>query len=180
MRTFLIRFSVVVIAASLQISFFNVLFSGEITVELLPLIVLAWIILVGFENIWPWVVTLGVIADLVFFEKVGINSIFFIAVAYAISFFSRRFMVERRSESIFVLIFLIILSLIFLNIGRIIVSDNFSLINFHSMFKEFYPSWKMFFINNILNLLFFYGVYLFLGRLEKNIERHENKVNIIS
>jgi rod shape-determining protein MreD len=180
MRTIVIRTGIIMVAVSLQASFLNLVFSKNLTIDLLPLIVLAWVTIVGFEKIWPWVVTLGILADLIAFEKVGINAIFFIGIAYIISFFSRRFLIEKKTAGFVVIVAFIVIVFLFLDVGRILVVENFSLSNSYIIIKENLFSWKRIINQNIVNILCFYVIYFPLSKMEKNIENYENKISIIS
>ena len=180
MRAFFIRLVLIVLAVLFQVNFLNILFSGEIRIDILSLVVLSWVIVASFEEIWLWIFALGVLSDLILFDKVGVNVIFFISIAYAISFFSRRFLIERKLEGILVVVLFVTFSFVFLDLGRMFVSENLSFIDTYIRFKEAYSSWKVILIQNILNILFFYVVYFFINKIEKNIERYKNKVNIIS
>lgn len=179
MRTIAIRSAVVIVAVTLQASFLNLALPKNLVVDLLPLIVLAWVILVSFEKIWPWIVTLGVFTDLFSFERIGINAIFFIIIAYAISFFSRRFLIERRSAGFLVITVFVVVVFLFLDIGRLVVLENFSIVRAYESMKELL-SLKRILFQGILNILFFYLIYFPLNKIEKNIDSHENKIKVMS
>lgn len=179
MRTLAIRIAVVIVAVVLQASFFNLVLSRNLFIDLLPLLVLAWVIMMGFEKIWPWVVALGIFADLIYFERVGVNVIFFISIAYGISFFSRRFMIERRLAGFLVTSLFVIISFVFLDIGRLITLENFSFSGAYESLAGVFL-WKKILFQSVINILFFYVVYYCLTKIEKNIENYDNKIKVIS
>ncbi len=179
MRTIAIRSAVVGVAVILQTSFLNLVLSSSLRIDLLPLLVLAWVIIVGFEKIWPWIVVLGIFSDLITFERVGFNVIFFIGIAYGISFSSRRFLVERRLAGFLVTSLFIIVVFLFLDIGRLFALENFSIIQTYEELGELL-SWKKIVFQGILNIILFYAIYYPLSKLEKNIYNHDNKIKVIS
>ena len=180
MRTIATRTSIVIIAVLLQVSFLNLALPKNLTIDFLLLVVLAWVIVASFEKIWPWIVALGIFADLAMFERVGVNVIFFIGLAYAISFFSRRFLIERRLAGFLVIVLFVIVAFLFLDAGRLIVIENFSITNAYINIKESSFSWNSIIVKTILNIIFFYILYFPLNKIEKNIENYENKIKVIS
>jgi len=179
MRTIIIRILIIAVAVLLQTSFLNLLFAKNLTIDILPLIALIWVIIVGFEKIWLWIVALGIFADLFLFERVGISVIFFIGIAYAISFFSRRFLIEKKLVGFFVIVLFIIISFLLLDLGKILISENFSITNSYINIKDTIFSFKKIVVQNILNILFFYILYFPINKIEKNIKNHKNKISVI-
>lgn len=180
MRSIVIRTLVILIVVILQASFINLALPKNLIIDLLPLVVLAWVVIASFEKIWPWIVALGIFADLISFNKVGINVIFFIILAYAVSFFSRRFLIERRLAGFIFISLFIIATFFFLDIGRIFVVENFSIFDTYENIKKDLFSWNRIILQNILNIVFFYIVFFPLNKIEKNIESYENKVRPLS
>lgn len=180
MREIIIRSGIIIVSIVLQVSFLDLVFTRNLTFELLPLIALAWTIIASFEKIWPWIVALGVLSDMIMFERVGVHVIFFIAVAYLISFFSRRFLIEKKISGFIVITSFIVIIFLALDISRILIAENFSFGNAYGIIGNDVFCVHKIVNQNILNILLFYAVYWFLNKVEKSIERYKNKTEIIS
>jgi cell shape-determining protein MreD len=164
---------------SFQGSFVS-LVSGNLNINLIPLAVLAWVAIAGFEKIWPWIVTLGIFSDLFSFEKVGVNVISFIFLAYLMSFFSRRFLIEKKLAGMIVITFFIFAGFPFLDLGRIFFRENFSIYETYLMAKNDFSAWNDILLQGAVNILLFYPVYVLLNKVERNIEKYENKIKVFS
>jgi rod shape-determining protein MreD len=95
MRSFLIRSGIVLLASVAQLSFFNVVFPVFPPSPVLALAV-SWTLVRGFVPALPWAVGLGLSVDLLSAHTVGLTSLALVAIAYVVSFLSRRFLLERR------------------------------------------------------------------------------------
>ncbi len=103
MQSFLIRCVVVFLIVVLQFSAVDVMFP-YMTPSLLLAVVLSWTLTKGFIRMWPWVVMLGITADLLSLGAVGGTALALVCVSYAISFLSVRFLAEHQGFGALVMI----------------------------------------------------------------------------
>jgi rod shape-determining protein MreD len=108
MKKFLLRIFIILAVILLQLSFFNLIVSEDYQVNLSILLVIAWVIIGGFEKNLIWIFILGLLNDIFFTQKLGIDILFFTLIAYAVSFVSKRFIIERRFSGFLVIIIFII------------------------------------------------------------------------
>lgn len=89
-------FFVIVLAALIEISFLPAVFSFRPLPDLSLMLIIAATIIAGFKTFLPWTVFAGILHDLIFYGRFGSRIIFLVGVAYFVSFFSRRFLIENK------------------------------------------------------------------------------------
>lgn len=104
------RLSIILLLVFFQLSAVSPFFYPGPVPDIMLMLVVAWTMVVGFENIWMWIVGGALIFDLASFNPAGTSMILFIAVSYFISFVSRRFLVEHRGWGIAITFSFIILA----------------------------------------------------------------------
>jgi cell shape-determining protein MreD len=156
----------------------NLIFSGNYLINLSILAVISWVITSSFEKIWPWIIALGFFNDIFLAQKIGSNILFFILLAYLVSFISKRFIIERHFSGFLLVIVFILIG----NFGGSIF--NFLFVS-HDILGEFWLYLKSYFINweslalvNIFSGICFYLVYVSINRVEKYIAKSESRLNI--
>jgi cell shape-determining protein MreD len=96
MSTIVLRITFLAFLALIQASFLNVLFPSE---GLVPFVLFSFAVaatlLLGFDRAIGPVVLLGILVDLLVFDRLGIGVFFAVGISYTISFFSRRFLFEH-------------------------------------------------------------------------------------
>lgn len=102
-------FAALSVALVAQTSIFPVFFSGFSIPQITLMLVLVWTVREGFIRMLPWIIAAGFFLDLVSYAPVGTAIAFFVLAAYAASFFSRRFLVERENWGALAALFFIII-----------------------------------------------------------------------
>lgn len=95
MQSFIVRCTLVFLSIVLQFSALDVVFPHT-TPNLLLALVLSWTLTKGFVWAWPWVVALGIGADILSLSTVGGTALALVCVSYAVSFLSVRFLTEHQ------------------------------------------------------------------------------------
>jgi len=178
MKKFLLRISLVFLIVFLQINFLNLLFSQNYTFNISVLVIIAWLIVAGFEKTWKWIIFLGFLNDIFMGNRIGLNILFFIIFAYTLSFISRRFIIERRFSGFLLVVIFILSGLALSEIFSAISNNYFHLSDVWSDLKNDLFSWKKTLWSNILALICFYFIYELINRMEKHISRFENRLKI--
>jgi len=93
-------FMLILTGVLVQTSVLTIVFPRGQAPNVVLLVIIAWIIAVGFDKIWPWVITAGIIMDLAFFEPLGKNVILLTLASCAVDFFSNRLPTESRAGKI--------------------------------------------------------------------------------
>lgn len=177
MENLLFRMTAAGIIFFLQAYCFASFADGGHVVDFVLMGVISWVIISGFEKVWPYVVVMGVAIDLLAFDRVGENVILFILVAYFVSFISRRVLIEGKGWSLLLITFIIIGATFFSNIY-------FSVILFWKIDGAtfFSSGWATFFQSilgeAVWNIVFFYPAYWIVSRIEKRLSFYERAVNI--
>jgi rod shape-determining protein MreD len=104
----IIIFSVIVIAAILQISFFPNVFPSGSAPEAVLLIIIFWVAQSGYERNWGKAVFAGFILDIFYFWPVGVNIIAISAVAFGIGSLTKRFQISNKNLGFFVMLAIVI------------------------------------------------------------------------
>ncbi len=104
----LIYFSIICVGIILQTSIFPAFFSSRFIPQVMLTLAMALTIILGFSGALPWVIASGFFLDLFSYARAGESVIVLVLVAYLVSFFSRRFLVESKGWS-FVIMFLFVL-----------------------------------------------------------------------
>jgi rod shape-determining protein MreD len=178
MQSKLIRLGIIFLAILIQISFLPVLFSANEVPNIILLLVISWAVIMGFDNILIWAIIIGVAADLIFFRAVGTSVIFFIVIAYSISFVSRRFLVENKNLGFLIIAFFIVFSTIFYGFLNIFINSRL-IENFRGSFgTQLILLQKSILIQIAFNLLLFPLCYFPLVRLEKYLSFYEKKISL--
>lgn len=137
----------------------------------------AWTIISGFEKIWVYILGLGVLIDLLAFDRVGENVIIFMLAIYSVSFVSKRLLLASAGWSFLLVILLIVAVTFFSNF----LALGFSLfqsgsVNFAR--GEFMNFAVGSFRESLWNIPFFYFLYWAINQLEKRLLFYEKAVNI--
>lgn len=179
MKSFLLRISIIFSIILFQVNFLNLILSENNLINLSILTLISWIIISGFDKMWPWIILLGFFNDIFLIEKIGSNVIFFILFAYLVSFVSKRFMIERRWSG-FLLVAIFILMGNFM--GSIFNSLFFELSSFGEILVhntiDYFTNWTSLVWTTIISAICFYIIYIFINKIEKYIERNENRLKI--
>lgn len=178
MKKFLLRFFLVILIVFIQLSFLNLLVGDSYVSNLSVLLVIAWVITGGFEKTFGWIIFLGFLNDLLFSDKIGTNILFFTIFAYAVSFISKRFMIERRLSGFFLVVLFIVIGGYLGNFLNSLFGRDFLLEDFWINIKDYFLDGKRFFYGNILSGIYFYFIYSFVNMVEKYISLFENKLKI--
>ena len=67
------RLVLILAGVLVQTSVLTIIFPPGKTPNIILLIIIAWTIVAGFEKIWPWAITAGIIADLAFFDPLEVD-----------------------------------------------------------------------------------------------------------
>ncbi len=137
----------------------------------------AWTIISGFEKIWMYILGLGILIDLLAFDRVGENVVIFILAIYSVSFISKRLLLASAGWSFLLVIFLIVAVTFFSNF----LALGFSLLQIGTM--DFFVGNPMEFIwssflESLWNIPIFYFLYWAINRLEKRLFFYEKAVKI--
>lgn len=164
----IIIFFIIFFAAVLQSAvFFNVFFMGT-GPNILLLLIIFWVSREGFEKALKKVILAGFVLDLASFHPVGINVFSFVATAFLVNFFSRRFLVISSGWRMPVLFFLIILSTL---ANELLLEGMFQLAGYFKSLSQInlvFPLTGFILLKKIfLNILFFPVVYFLLLKNEK-------------
>lgn len=137
----------------------------------------AWTIVSGFEKIWVYILGLGILIDLLSFERVGENVIIFILAIYFVSFISKRILLQSAGGSFLLVIFIIMAITFFSNFLSFVFSF------FQGEVLNFFDGGILFFARGVFweslwNIPSFYFLYWLINRMEKNISFYEKSVKI--
>ncbi len=164
----IIIFFIIFFAVISQSAFFsNVFFLGT-GPNILLLLVIFWVSREGFEKALGKIILAGFILDLASFYPVGMNIFSFVAVAFLVSFFSKRFLAASSGWYLPVLFFLVILSTL---ANELILAGLFQLAGYFKSLSQInliFPLAGFILLKKIfLNILFFPIVYFLLLKNEK-------------
>ncbi|MFC1608598.1 rod shape-determining protein MreD [Patescibacteria group bacterium] len=171
MFIYLLKLVSVVVLVLLQYSFFNYVFPLTIVPNVVATVVVVLVISDGFD-MWPWVVFMGILADILSFSVIGKNVIILISAAYLINFISKRFLLdqhEKKASLIFLLLFAVTL---FVNIFNIIWADSFSLMNLAYLKGSVWSVSKAMLIQALLSLMIFYVIHGLIEKVKRNVLFH--------
>jgi rod shape-determining protein MreD len=154
-------FFLIVAGIILQVSGFPVLFSRGYLPSIVLVGVIASTIIWGFRNALIWIIVTGAVFDLITYGVMGKQVIILVVVAYFVSFFSKRFLVENRGLGILAIIILVsVATLIFKGLffaiegnGKLISGSTF----FLSAGKE-----------SFFNLIIFFIIFNFLKKRNRS------------
>jgi rod shape-determining protein MreD len=176
----IVRLIIILLAVIIQISFLPAIFSAFQVPQIVLMLVIAWTIIAGFRNILPWIIMAGFFLDLLSFKTIGLSITVFVLVAYFVSFFSRRFLVESRGWGALVMAFFIFFSTVFYYFfnnffANLLLSANLLTSGFWKSFIFFQKdvAAQIFF-----NLLLFFACFFLLSRIENYLSFYEKKVKI--
>lgn len=179
MRKFLLRFLLVILVVFLQLSFLNLSLSDSYVSNLSVLLLIAWIVISGFEKTFGWIIFLGFLNDLIFFDRIGVNILFFAIFAYLVSFISKRFIIERRISGFILVAFFIVTGSYLGNLFNVLFENNFLFDdNLWINLRDYFFDSKRFFYGNILAGIYFYFIYSFVNLIERYIGHFENRLKI--
>ncbi len=164
----IIIFFIILFAVILQSAVFsNVFFLGT-GPNILLLSIIFWVSREGFEKALGKIILVGFVLDLASFHPVGMNIFSFVAVAFLVSFFSKRFLVASSSWYMPVLFFLIVLSAL---ANELLLAGLFQLAGYFKSLPQaglIFPLAGSILLKKIfLDILFFPVVYLLLLKNEK-------------
>ena len=172
------RLGFVVLIVLGQFNFLNLLFGNVSGVNLSILAVIAWVIISGFEKTWIWIILLGILNDVFLSDRIGPDIIFFIVLAYAVSFLSRSFIIERKLSGFLVVAFFIVAATFLGEMFIPFFSGKIGLENFWENIKKYFLDWRGILIKNFLAGIFFYLIYNLIRMIEKYIGRADEKLKI--
>jgi rod shape-determining protein MreD len=178
MNKFIIRFLIVFFIIFLQLSFLNLTLSENYVANLSVLLIIAWVIVSGFEKTYKWIIFLGFLNDIFFANKLGPNVLFFILFAYVVSFVSKRFIIEKRFSGFLLVVVFIITGSYLGNVFNILFDGDFSGETLLNSLEHYFSSWQRIFLGNILAGIYFYFIYSFINKVEKYISRFEDRLKI--
>lgn len=176
MKFFLIRSAIIITVILFQINFLNLIFSDSYALNVIPLMVIAWVIIIKFEKIWVWILLLGAMTDIAEMEKFGKNILFFIILAYLVNFLSKRFLIERRLYGIMLLIFFIVIMSLFTDFNDILNFGDFNLSMATDSIITNLFAWNNLLIKIVIGTSFFYLAYNILGKIESYLSKYDDKL----
>ncbi len=176
MKSFLIRSSIIIVIILLQINFLNLIFPSSYTLNVIPLMVIAWVTVTKFEKIWIWILLLGAMTDIAEMEKFGKNILFFVVLAYLVSFLSKRFLIERRLYGTILLILFIITISFITNFNGILNFGNFSLDIIVDNIVNNLFAWKRLLTELVFGISVFYLMYNILNKIEMYLSKYDDKL----
>lgn len=178
MKNFLLKIFIIFFIILLQISFFNLVVINDYQVNLSIILVIAWVIIGGFEKNLAWIIALGFLNDIFFSQKLGVNIMFFTLVAYVVSFVSNRFIIERRFSGFFVIIIFIVATSFLGNILEYLMGQKFIWLELINYLKDYFKNGGKILGVNILASIYFYFIYSIMLKTEKYISRDESRLKI--
>jgi len=160
------RLVLILAGVLIQTSVLAIILPPEKTPNIILLIIIAWTIVAGFEKIWLWAITAGIIADLAFFDPLGKNVILLVLASCVIGFFSNRFPIENRAGEIVAMFFIAASAIIF---------DVFFNIFFAELREIALKEQWLFLIKNIatqiiIGIAFLYLLYAFFKKVENRLD----------
>ncbi len=165
-----IIFSIIFLSAILQVAFLLNIFYWGIGPNILLLLVIFWTTQEGFESSMLKNISVGFIADLIFFSLVGMNVASFSLVAFLVGFISKRFLVVARNWRIFILAVTIILGTA---LNNLFLNGIFSVTEYFGRSANSTAPVSFFSIilakEIVLNILFFPLVYFLLKKIQRSI-----------
>lgn len=165
MKKFFIYFSIIFLVVIFQTSSIAFLFDLNWMVDVVLMLVLAWTLLDGFEEFFPWVIFIGVLCDLAHFTPIGLHVLILSLLAYGVSFFSKRFSVEIKGTGILVVMFFVAAATLGSRIILLFweVDSSALLVDL----SNFWITLRMFSLTFFYNLLIFFFLFFILGKVEK-------------
>jgi rod shape-determining protein MreD len=177
MQSFLVRFGIVLVAGVVQLSFLNVAFASAPSIVLA--LAVAWVLILGFVPAWPWVVVLGVVTDLLMLETVGVSALALVFIAYAVSFFSRRFLVENRGFGSAVLVaFLAGATVMYQVLWLFLTRLRAEVFSWASTSQGLGVLAHGLWISVLFNTVVFFCVYAVLMRVEQYLDFYDSRVMV--
>ncbi|MFC1644661.1 hypothetical protein ACFL08_01385 [Patescibacteria group bacterium] len=172
MLVYFLKLFAVVVLVLFQYSFLNHAFAGYNVPSIILTAVVVYVVNNDFNKSWPWVIFIGVLADIFSFSVIGKNVIIFIIAAYLTSFLSRGFLLSQNEKRVGVVFFLLFVITVFYNFSNIIWGDEFSLMNIIHLRSYFWVFLRIIFLQTCFNLLVFYIINSFLEKIDRNILFH--------
>ncbi|MCX6763860.1 MAG: rod shape-determining protein MreD [Candidatus Moranbacteria bacterium] len=108
MGKFLQILLVVFLALILQVSLLPNIFPAGFAPNLLLVAIIFLSARTGFEKMWPWALTAGLLSDFFFFLPIGISTASFLAVAFIVGFLTKWLAIIHESLKFLVLAILMI------------------------------------------------------------------------
>lgn len=169
----IIRLAVIILATLFQVSFLSVFFSEYRTPSVIVALVVAWTVCVGFDDIFFWIILLGIVLDVVGFQPLGANIIPLILIVYFVSFVSRRFLIEHKVWNSTIMMFFVAAATLFYYFFLVLFSgfDDF-------LFVKSFLFWKTAAIQTIYNAILFLFVYFLLRKTEEIISSYDRRIRI--
>jgi len=179
MKSFLIRSAIIILVILFQISFLNLVFSNSrYSLSIIPLVVIAWVIASGFEKVWGWILILGILAGIINMENFWSGILFIMLLAYSVSFLSKRFLIERRLYGFITIVLFIAITTLFKKIISLLSFSGLKQNIVFSYFKDNPFLWRNLLVEIFIAVLFFYIIYIFLGKVENYIKKCEDRLRI--
>lgn len=119
MKKKLVYTFILIVSIIIQTSILPVIAKTGIAGDVVMMTVLVFSILDGFYAFLGWAIFTGILYDFASYSLIGTHVFIFLLIVYFVSFFSRRFSVERKFVRIILFSMLIIVSTLF---SRIIIA----------------------------------------------------------
>lgn len=179
MRNFFLRNFIIFFIIFIQINFLDLIFLKNNFINLSVLALISWIIIIGFEKAWLWIVVLGIFNDIFLAEKIGYNIVLFILLAYLVSFISKRFIIDRKLSGFLLVAFFIVVGNFLGSIFNVWFENaEFLRENLFYGAKNYFTDWNNFIIANFISGILFYFIYILIDKIEKHIARNDNRLKI--
>lgn len=145
-----------VAAAILQLSFFPVISTKGVAIDLILMMILAWSVIDGYYSFFNWAIFFGILYDLISYSVIGTHALIFLLVVYFVSFFSRRLSIDIKGIGIL----LLLLSVLVVTIGSSFIIAGVQVWKLQTL-KGFFESFGGF--KEIMVGLFFNSVLFFFS-----------------
>lgn len=155
---------VIIVACIIQTSLLPIFFERGVPL-LLPMMMLAWSLIDGFDDFFWWALFAGIFADLVGPGVIGINVISFVLIIYTASFLSRRFSGDIRGVGVFLMLALVMAATLISAIASLIsfLPANEFVLDFSRIHID--PVKIM--LQIVYNAILFFACHIFISRMKK-------------
>jgi rod shape-determining protein MreD len=165
MRKKLVYTFVFIVSIIAQTSILPVISKVGIAGDAVAMAVLAFSILDGFSAFLGWAIFAGIMYDLASYSLVGTHVFIFLLIVYFVSFFSRRFSVERKIVGL-ILFFMLVVVSTFLSRGVIALAAAWEVQTLHGYWKTF-GNLEFFIFQIICNTIMFSLWFVILKKIKR-------------
>lgn len=167
------------LAAIVQVSLAPVIFFYGVAPDVVLIILVSWLAKNKAENFWGWIVSAGIILDVLTFSPIGIHVISFTVVGFTISSIAKRFFVIEKVSAFSPTLILVIGSTI-LNLAFVSLESQLAeyagIFEYMPLTQAFSPV-KIFFLL-LNNSLVFMLIYWLTLKFKKFFLIGENKLTV--